>query len=198
MRSARAFTLIELLIVVLIIAILAAIAVPNFLEAQTRAKVSRALGDMRNLATALEAYATDNAKYPIPFPHRPEVATNLSGTNIPNDLSTPIAYISNSKAFYDPFSKTYEWLSGGRYNRYGYITDDVPNHAGWAALDSTYRLAAGKWRTDSFGPDECSAPSKGAPSTWPNEPSYDPTNGTISRGDIYRSQSRAEHIQILL
>jgi prepilin-type N-terminal cleavage/methylation domain-containing protein len=49
------FTLIELLIVVAIIAILAAIAVPNFLEAQTRAKVSRALSDMRSLTTAVEA-----------------------------------------------------------------------------------------------------------------------------------------------
>ena len=46
--------MIELLIVVAIIAILALIAVPNFLEAQVRAKVSRVKSDMRNVATALE------------------------------------------------------------------------------------------------------------------------------------------------
>src|SRR6056300_980877 len=60
----RAFTLIELLIVVLIIAILAAIAVPNFLEFQTRAKVSRVKSDHRSLATAIEAYYVDNNQYP--------------------------------------------------------------------------------------------------------------------------------------
>ena len=55
----QAFTLIELLIVVAIIAILAAIAVPNFIEAQIRAKVSRVNADMRAISTALEAYCTD-------------------------------------------------------------------------------------------------------------------------------------------
>jgi type II secretion system protein G len=195
MGSSSAFTLIELLIVVLIIAILAAIAVPNFLEAQTRAKVSRALADMRSLATALEAYNVDNSKYPIPHPHRPEVSSNTNGTNVPNDLSTPISYISNTKSFYDPFSKTYDWVAQGRYNRYGYITDDVPGLAGLALLESTYRTAIGKWRMDSFGPDECCGPYKGAPSNWPNEPSYDPTNGTVTRGDIYRSQKNAEYKQ---
>lgn len=60
----KGFTLIELLIVVAIIAILAAIAVPNFLEAQVRAKVSRAKADIRSLATALESYVVDNNNFP--------------------------------------------------------------------------------------------------------------------------------------
>jgi len=53
------FTLIELLIVVAIIAILAAIAAPNFLEVQTRSKVSRAHADMRSISVSLEAYRVD-------------------------------------------------------------------------------------------------------------------------------------------
>lgn len=60
----RAFTLIELLVVVGIIAILAAIAVPNFLEAQTRAKVSRVKADFRALSTAFESYHIDHNNYP--------------------------------------------------------------------------------------------------------------------------------------
>jgi prepilin-type N-terminal cleavage/methylation domain-containing protein len=64
-KGLSAFTLIELLIVVAIIAILAAIAVPNFLEAQTRAKVSRVQSDFRSLATAIEAYTVDYDQPPI-------------------------------------------------------------------------------------------------------------------------------------
>ena len=55
----QAFTLIELLIVVAIISILAGLALVNFLEAQTRAKLSRALADMASEATALESYRVD-------------------------------------------------------------------------------------------------------------------------------------------
>src|ERR1043165_4244953 len=99
-----AFTLIELLIVVAIIAILAAIAVPNFLEAQIRSKVSRARTDLRSMATALESYAVDNNKYPPALGTGQQVANvnNYYGTarsggwrGLPQQVTTPISYISS-------------------------------------------------------------------------------------------------------
>ena len=70
-----AFTLIELLIVVAIIGILAAIAIPNFLEARVRAKVASVRSDMRTLGMAAEMYAADHNEYP---PHREqETCTEL-------------------------------------------------------------------------------------------------------------------------
>ncbi len=73
--SRKAFTLIELLIVVAIIAILAAIAVPNFLEAQIRSKASRVKTELRTLATAVESYYTD---WNVPPPEAGEASPRLS------------------------------------------------------------------------------------------------------------------------
>jgi type II secretion system protein G len=63
-RRESGFTLIELLIVIAIIGILAAIAIPNLLNAVQRGKQKRTMSDMRALATAVEAYAVDNNNYP--------------------------------------------------------------------------------------------------------------------------------------
>lgn len=63
-RDKRGFTLIELLIVVAIIGIIVAIAIPNLLNAIQRAKQKRSMADMRSLGTAAEAYAVDTNQYP--------------------------------------------------------------------------------------------------------------------------------------
>ncbi len=64
MRKDRGFTLIELLIVVAIIGIIAAIAIPNLLNAIHRGRQKRSMADMRTIATAIGTYATDMNYYP--------------------------------------------------------------------------------------------------------------------------------------
>ena len=63
-KNSKGFTLIELLIVVAIIAILAAIAIPQFAAYRMRGYNSAAASDLRNFKTALESYFADNQKYP--------------------------------------------------------------------------------------------------------------------------------------
>jgi len=64
LRNERGFTLIELLIVVAIIAILAAILIPNFLRARAQSQYAASKGNLKNLATALESYFVDRGSYP--------------------------------------------------------------------------------------------------------------------------------------
>ena len=64
-RKNKGFTLIELLIVVAIIGIIAAIAIPNLLNAIDRGKQKRTMADLRSLGTAVESYSIDNNQYPV-------------------------------------------------------------------------------------------------------------------------------------
>lgn len=80
------FTLIELLIVVAIIGILAAIAVPNFMNARLRAQVSRVYAEMRSVGDAYTMYFLDHNNFPA----------HCDGPAQHKAVTTPIAYLSTS------------------------------------------------------------------------------------------------------
>jgi type II secretion system protein G len=79
-RNSKGFTLIELLIVVAIIGIIVAIAIPNLLNAIQRAKQKRTMGDMRTSGTAAEAYAIDFNHYPAAAGYAPPTGLTIPPT----------------------------------------------------------------------------------------------------------------------
>lgn len=167
-RFQRGFTLIELLIVVAIISILAAIAVPNFLEAQTRSKVGRMVADTRTVQTALEVYAVDHTSYPPGVTFMSPFFDPAVGVRT-YLLTTPIAYISqipldifNS----DPNPNLPDGPFGILSEYVGYLNDPMVDEV---------------WLLFSFGPDQV-MDDEGR--------HYDASNGTISKGDIYRKGPR--------
>ncbi|CAN5330692.1 hypothetical protein BH09SUM1_BH09SUM1_33250 [soil metagenome] len=187
----KGFTLIELLIVVAIIAILAAIAVPNFLEAQVRAKVARVKSDMRSVTTALETYRIDANRYPPMSDLGQSGNTASTGfhARVPSLLSTPIAYITSLP--FDVFlpkstfsSATYPESVGRRFAYFNY--DDFIKYGSSAALIA-HRVDAGPWLMYSYGPDKDVA--NGGAGVYVN---YDATNGTVSTGNIFRTQRTSE------
>lgn len=220
--SRRAFTLIELLIVVAIIAILAAIAVPNFLEAQVRAKVSRVKNDHRTIATALESYRVDNNAYPEqgdtthtepPTIRDPNRVWGREGQKpIAWRLSTPVAYLASTTAvFADPFFSGFgdaSVVNDTRYYNYSgdYAKGRTYDAAQDGSVESFLALSAelgakNSWHLRSRGPDTDyerrstgwadyiryrGQPGAGTTGNGGIDAQYDPTNGTVSGGDIPR------------
>ncbi len=180
MHGRKGFTLIELLIVVAIIAILAAIAIPNFLEAQIRSKVSRAKADMRSITTAIEAYFVDHNKY---APMTQAFFGDNTNGYLRFNLTTPIAYLT-SKDMRDPFA--YHDQSSADIEFYSY---QVPryylDHGGGVYWTKVLESYYGEWRMCSYGPDRTY--SQRSIGNGPDR-MYDPTNGTVSAGNIWRSQ----------
>lgn len=231
-QAAKGFTLIELLIVVAIIAILAAIAVPNFLQAQTRSKVSRVKADLRSIATAIESYRVDNNEYPEGTDNVAKMAPELVallGPLAPGfyslrvrgaagevagltfaTLTTPIAYITRMPT--DPFSG-----KGAAFVPFAYRNAKVTAD-GWVLTsvgpDGDLLAPDGRGNANAANPlstaSDSNSPARIADINeravihfiegtgnytraqrdrmlvWIEDLSYDPTNGTISEGDIIR------------
>ena len=203
-----------MLIVVAIIAILAAIAVPNFLQAQARAKVTRTIVDMRSIGIAIHAYAVDWNEPP----RRSLVKINATGvlmvyTAAPNEpglgsvwmgtlLTTPVAYITRIPVDHWN-SEMVRLTSHSRWTRnvdISVLGSYIPS--GSISGDGT-KTWKEWWETDFIGPHGYTYPSgnfrfalysAGPDLHWwtgnitvsgDEELFYDPTNGTISRGDLW-------------
>ena len=200
----NAFTLIELLIVVAIIAILAAIAVPNFLEAQMRSKVSRVKADARTMAVGVESYLVDWNKLGRTF--RPSTASPPpTRTKINSIFTTPVAYLTSIPK--DPFNN-YDtdpldqvlvlWGNSNATDsdylgrplgqleavRLGNATTYFQNFPNLFNPTTKQYNDAGTWIIMSPGPTRIFSILNPAYPQAMTE--YDATNGTVSRGDILR------------
>ena len=168
----RAYSLVDLVIAVATLFILAAVAIPNYMEANTRSKVARVKSDFRNMALAVEGYAVDNKdRYPPEFIHEDPI------TGIPKSfvyLTTPVAYMNETLA--SPFVDRqgislyyyYNW-----FMRYGHPINPDADYYGYQTpwLNGVY-----SWILLCQGPASVVL--------LPVTP-YDPTNGTMSIGTIF-------------
>ncbi|HEY5264674.1 MAG TPA: type II secretion system major pseudopilin GspG [Steroidobacteraceae bacterium] len=134
------FTLIEIMVVVVILAVLGALVVPKVLENVDKARVSRAQSDIRAIETALDLYRLDNFKYPtteqglaalVKQPVDPSITNYRSGGYLPTLPK-------------DPWNKPYQYASPGAdgrdYDITTYGRDGKPGGEGYDADISTSTL----------------------------------------------------------
>jgi len=188
----QGFTLIELLIVVAIIAILAAIAIPNFLEAQTRAKVSKCMNDLRTLVVAHEAYQVDwndvirdqnDSDTP---PDQRNLTFRTENPGIVPDVVFVTAWVEGFHTFrqFRPLTTPVAYLS---YKPLDTFSKVVP--PGLDTREINQKIVY--WVFMMAGPDRDEGDWYRGNDQSGRAVKYDPTNGTISNGDVWRGEAFA-------
>jgi type II secretory pathway pseudopilin PulG len=158
---------------------LAAIAVPNFLEAQKRAKVARAMSDVRTLTVALEAYRIDMNAYPIPVDEvgvqvKPDENGVLTGF-LATSLTTPIEYIVDLPM--DPFAEGYTYRYSTDLLRCWILGSPGPDKVMDGDISAYPDMKRGSCDLTKF----LSSYGQGGEFIV-----YDTSNGTVSPGDVIR------------
>lgn len=194
-KNKSGFTLIELLIVISIILILIAIALPNFLEAQIRSKVVKVKGEMQSISVSLESYFIDWNQYPwaSEFPN-----INIPATapiepfelHLSSILTSPIRYINELPR--DIFNNLYTEDSDiNLYAPYHYTSNDMNILLGDPELFNElteflfFQKKSIKYFLLSHGPDSDHDEFGEHSHTDGTAALYNPTNGSKSNGDIY-------------
>ncbi len=180
----KGFTLIELLIVVAIIGILAAIAVPNFLNAQTRARIARTNGDLKAISTGIDMYFLDWNKHPNNQSH---LTVRMYG------LTTPVAYLAGV-GFRDIF-KAQQGNTGNDQESYLYFNYffEPEGPGNWMNAIGRSDLSTKGYSLASWGPDRSQnaiewvyVQSAEGNMQGARNRMYAPSNGLVSSGDIGR------------
>ncbi len=113
MKRQKGFTLIELLIVVAIVGLLAAIAIPNLMSAIQRARQKRGMGDLRTMATTFSMYYLDTDHYPV-------AQTTFKGFTGPVYWAVVPAYCK-ALPLYDSWQKPYGYASTSNGSDFGLV-----------------------------------------------------------------------------
>lgn len=209
MPRRTAFTLIELLIVVAIIGILTAIAVPNFMNAMIRAKIARVQGDQKAIENALVMLQTDRGDYPNFHYERAHPASLSDGFDMASwkQLTTPIGYLSIG-ILQDPFLSRNVYEQSGiskqnQNNKFFLLYEVNCSSDEQLSMDSSSNGVSFRshWMIGSIGPDVA----LGGFDQWVKRMyerqldtwcliypgfcgimEYDISNGLVSGGDIHR------------
>ncbi len=136
-KDARGFTLIEVLVVITILTILAALIVPRIMDRPDQARVVAARNDVRAIEAALNLYRLDNGVYPSTEQGLQALVQKPASGNVPRNWTRP--YLDRLPK--DPWQNDYQYLSPGLHGEidvWSLGSDGQPGGEGYAADIGTW------------------------------------------------------------